>query len=336
MAGKFISPDPLGYLGGYNLYAYASNNPLQYHDPEGEFAHIIVGSATGAGFGAGFYLARVWWSDEEFDWIKFAIYTGAGAASGAASAATFGAASGLLGTGFWADLGAGALAGAFGCGTHGVLSSGGVTLVVSGDLSLAGKAALKGGLLGVAVGAVGGGLGGAALGQLSRKPWLEFITNKTLRGLAATTGTGAVAGGGVGAVGGGYAGYQERGWAGVLPGAARGAGRGTVAGAMVGAVGFGIGKALDVVTGASWVKTRSEYWKGEARNNPEAYSRENVARMKQGRAPQQMNPMTGKPEPMHLHHRTLFQKSGLPRSLTDQKWNLQKVWPAEHQTIHFP
>ncbi len=98
MGGKFISPDPLGFIAGHNLYAYANNDPLNYFDPDGEeptlLARTALGAAVGAGLGAGFYLAQVWLTDEEFNLTKFGIYTGAGALSGAAAAATFGAVTG--------------------------------------------------------------------------------------------------------------------------------------------------------------------------------------------------------------------------------------------------
>ena len=33
--GRYLTPDPLGFRGGLNLYAYAKNNPLKYADPLG-------------------------------------------------------------------------------------------------------------------------------------------------------------------------------------------------------------------------------------------------------------------------------------------------------------
>ena len=74
MGGKFISPDPLGYVDGPNTYAYAKNNPLTWHDPEGEFAHILLGAGVGAALGGGAYAVEAWVKDEEFDWKKFALH----------------------------------------------------------------------------------------------------------------------------------------------------------------------------------------------------------------------------------------------------------------------
>jgi RHS repeat-associated protein len=49
--GRFISPDPLDFLGGTtNLYAYVSNRPVNYIDPRGLYgAGIVVGGEVDAG-----------------------------------------------------------------------------------------------------------------------------------------------------------------------------------------------------------------------------------------------------------------------------------------------
>jgi RHS repeat-associated protein len=44
--GRFIQPDPIGYAGGVNLYAYVLNDPLNATDPSGEVANFVVGAAT--------------------------------------------------------------------------------------------------------------------------------------------------------------------------------------------------------------------------------------------------------------------------------------------------
>ena len=33
--GRFINKDPIGFLGGLNIYAYVENNPVNHIDPEG-------------------------------------------------------------------------------------------------------------------------------------------------------------------------------------------------------------------------------------------------------------------------------------------------------------
>jgi uncharacterized protein RhaS with RHS repeats len=51
--GRFLQPDPFGYAGGNNLYAYVDDDPLNLLDPYGWVAdnpsHGAVGSAVTAG-----------------------------------------------------------------------------------------------------------------------------------------------------------------------------------------------------------------------------------------------------------------------------------------------
>jgi RHS repeat-associated protein len=53
--GRFLSEDPLEFLGGdENLYAYVWNDPLQYIDPTGTWGFGVSGGASaGVGLGAG-------------------------------------------------------------------------------------------------------------------------------------------------------------------------------------------------------------------------------------------------------------------------------------------
>ena len=48
-----VSRDPIGFAGGLNLYAYTSNNPINYRDPEGLFGipGLVVGGLVGAAYG---------------------------------------------------------------------------------------------------------------------------------------------------------------------------------------------------------------------------------------------------------------------------------------------
>jgi len=50
--GRFISNDPIGILGGENLYAYSANSPAQRIDPTGEFWEKIIGDVAGGNYGS--------------------------------------------------------------------------------------------------------------------------------------------------------------------------------------------------------------------------------------------------------------------------------------------
>jgi RHS repeat-associated protein len=45
--GRFLKPDPIGTSDDLNLYAYVRNDPVNYTDPSGEVAQIIVGGVIG-------------------------------------------------------------------------------------------------------------------------------------------------------------------------------------------------------------------------------------------------------------------------------------------------
>jgi RHS repeat-associated protein len=44
--GRFMQPDPIGYAGGSNLYAYVGNDPLNFNDPNGLVKEALAAAAT--------------------------------------------------------------------------------------------------------------------------------------------------------------------------------------------------------------------------------------------------------------------------------------------------
>jgi hypothetical protein len=75
----------------------------------------------------------------------------------------------------------------------------------------------------------------------------------------------------------------------------------------------------------SWSAVRQRFWKNEAHFNPDNYSKANLARMRQGLAPQRINPRTGQLESMELHHTPPQRDGGL--------FDVRPVWPGDHALI---
>jgi RHS repeat-associated protein len=111
--GLFLSPDPAvledpalaiedpQLLG---VYGYARNNPTTHIDPDGRFAHILIGALVGGGIGGGAYLVKAAITGH-FSWRGALAATGGGAAAGAIAAATAGV--GLLVSGAASGIGGG-------------------------------------------------------------------------------------------------------------------------------------------------------------------------------------------------------------------------------------
>jgi hypothetical protein len=75
----------------------------------------------------------------------------------------------------------------------------------------------------------------------------------------------------------------------------------------------------------SWTAVRQRFWKNEAHFNLGNYSEANLGRMRQGLAPQRINPRTGQLESMELHHTPPQREGGL--------FDVQPVWPDAHALI---
>jgi RHS repeat-associated protein len=84
--GRYTQPDPLRFVDGPSVYAYAGNSPIMYIDEDGRvawFVPVLIGAAVGGGIDLGIEL---WRHDGDFDcvnWRNVAVGTAIGALTGA-------------------------------------------------------------------------------------------------------------------------------------------------------------------------------------------------------------------------------------------------------------
>jgi RHS repeat-associated protein len=86
--GRFINKDPIGLLGGSNLYAYAGNDPVEISDPSGTFPILAAGALIGGLGNLGYQIysnindpCKSWYS---IDWWQVGRFTAYGAISAVA------------------------------------------------------------------------------------------------------------------------------------------------------------------------------------------------------------------------------------------------------------
>jgi RHS repeat-associated protein len=94
-------------------------------------------------------------------------------------------------------------------------------------------------------------------------------------------------------------------------------------------IGWNVGESITNLTYKGtipkWSTVRQRFWKNEAYLNNELYLKEDLIRMRQGLAPQRLNPV-GLKESMELHHHKIPQREG-------GLYKFIKVTPDEHKAI---
>nr|WP_321402501.1 RHS repeat-associated core domain-containing protein [uncultured Desulfobacter sp.] len=88
--GRFVQPDPVGIEGGINLYAYCSNRPLNYIDPDGEVPTLITGAVGAVGGAAIGGISYALFHDGDWNWSQFGGALAGGGVTGGLAGLTLG------------------------------------------------------------------------------------------------------------------------------------------------------------------------------------------------------------------------------------------------------
>ena len=241
MHGRFMSPEPFGFLLGPALYAYAEGDPINKYDPDGRFVlltALAIGAAIGAVVGGGGVAVSDLRSGRGFSLKRTLVGAGVGSVAGGLAGVTFGAVSGAIATAggvsiFGATIPAaisapilgGSAAGAVGGAAAKGLSTGIVTYSATGDLSKALSAGTKAAGKGAIIGAIAGGAAGA----------VASVAGFGLSGMTAAGGTAGSIDRGIE----GTLAALDEGFGAALMAGMKGAMTGAVVGAVTGAAVFG-------------------------------------------------------------------------------------------------
>ncbi|MCE6988167.1 RHS repeat-associated core domain-containing protein [Dyadobacter sp. CY323] len=150
----------------YNRYSYAKNNPLVHTDPDGEWVHIVIGAAVGGAINLGLKAFQ----GKIHSFKDGAIAFGIGAAAGAITAATGGAASVIASTGSVAGAFSSAAVSAASTGFAGGFVAGAAGSALGGLVEGVGNAAYFGDPYSAkdwAIGVASGGLLGGVSGYIA-------------------------------------------------------------------------------------------------------------------------------------------------------------------------
>ena len=133
----------------FNRYAYCMNNPLKYTDPDGEWAHLVIGALVGG-------VANVFSNLKHINTFGEGLaYFGIGAVAGVAGAAAGGAVAGAMKLGGFVS---GALSGAAGGASSGMISGSGNAWMQGANFGQGLKAGGIAAGIGAGTGALFGGL----------------------------------------------------------------------------------------------------------------------------------------------------------------------------------